>query len=220
VTGSDYEAEIEGNVAALFQDLIDSNNEGADSTTFGAYYVFTVFKSCETYDWPSWFDRNAVDQLVWCLENKIVSSMHSSNFPGRPSWLYQSESASEPDGWSACDVRSTWVMNVGIDGGGACAPPPPPPASCNIHVDVESESALIQFDTDINTESVIIMFQLNSYPEGVWEYMDTSPSTGGYYSSEYFGTFGDMVTFSVRPFSEDDQGGYEGAACGDTKGIQ
>ena len=38
--------EIEGNVAALFRDLIDSNNEGGDNTTYGAKFVLTVFKTC------------------------------------------------------------------------------------------------------------------------------------------------------------------------------
>ncbi len=39
-------AETEGSVAALFQDLIDTNNETGDSTTYPSTYVIEVFRTC------------------------------------------------------------------------------------------------------------------------------------------------------------------------------
>ena len=108
--------QVEGNVAALFWDLIDSNNEGNDRTTYPAHYVFTVFKTCNlTYARPhgSW---KGVPSFVWCLENRVDLAVHRSRFPNAPTpslplRLY--EGAREPSNWNADHIRSTWVQNLG-----------------------------------------------------------------------------------------------------------
>jgi hypothetical protein len=104
---------VEGNVAALFHDLIDSASDGSDATTYTGYYVATVYAICQTKVGSSWYTRSGIDQLVWCFENRINSTLQSSEFPGRPAWIDYSESASEPGGWDADDIRATWLQNIG-----------------------------------------------------------------------------------------------------------
>jgi len=103
-------AEIEGNVAALLNDLIDSNNEGDDDTTYPPYYVGRVFESCVA-------DNSAGDDVsdfVWCLENRINETVHDASFPrGNDAPDRVREGAAEPSDWSASKIRSTWLQNVG-----------------------------------------------------------------------------------------------------------
>ena len=110
-TGNPHDhGEIEGNVAALFHDLIDSTNESGDKTSYSAYYVGRVFESCRADGKQS---RDVTD-FVWCLENRVNEDVHESAFPdGPPAPGSVSESASEPDDWDADDIRSTWHKNVG-----------------------------------------------------------------------------------------------------------
>lgn len=104
------DAEIEGNVAALLHDLIDSNNEGDDDTTYPPFYVGRVFESCLA-------DNSAGDDVsdfVWCLEKRINETVHDDSFPrGNDAPSTVSESAEEPDDWDADDIRRTWLQNVG-----------------------------------------------------------------------------------------------------------
>ena len=103
-------AEIEGNVAALLHDLIDSNNEGNDKTTYPPYYVGRVFESCRA-------DGDSVDDVtdfVWCLENRVNEDEHDAAFPrgpDAPSTVV--EYTNEPSNWDADDIRKTWKKNVG-----------------------------------------------------------------------------------------------------------
>lgn len=109
------EAEIEGNIAALFHDLIDGgSDESADKTHYSTSYVMTVFKTCQVQVGSSWTDLDDVSDFVWCLERRINSSVHAENFPGVATPRNQRENASEPSGWSASDIRSTWRLNVGV----------------------------------------------------------------------------------------------------------
>lgn len=101
--------EIEGNVTALFHDLVDDTNESDDETTYPAYYVMTVFKTCEN----SGGDRNDVADFVWCLENRVDDDEHEDHFSKLSTPSSPRESASEPDDWNADDIRSTWHRNVG-----------------------------------------------------------------------------------------------------------
>ena len=103
-------AEIEGNIAALLNDLIDTANEGDDSTSYPAYYVGRVFETCRADNTL----RDDVTDFVWCLENRINSTVHDDSFPRGPDAPDNvSESASEPSDWSASDIRDTWLQNVG-----------------------------------------------------------------------------------------------------------
>ena len=102
--------EIEGNVAALFQDLIDSANESGDKTSYPPYYVGRVFESCRADGKQS---RDVTD-FVWCLENRVDEEEHEDAFPEGPAAPGSvSESASEPGEWDPDDIRSTWHKNVG-----------------------------------------------------------------------------------------------------------
>lgn len=103
-------AEIEGNVAALLNDLIDSTNDGNDSTSYPAYYVVRVFETCRADGRL----RDDVTDFVWCLERRVNASVHNQSFPRGPNAPSRvTESASEPSGWSASDIRQTWLQNVG-----------------------------------------------------------------------------------------------------------
>lgn len=94
--------EIEGNVAALFQDLLDSNNDGNDRTDYPGYYVMMVFKTCKT---PT-AKRDDTADFVWCLERAVNEDVHDDHFPG----------LSTPSGVS-------WRSNRGIGTGTTFGPP-------------------------------------------------------------------------------------------------
>lgn len=103
------DAEIEGNIAALLLDLIDSSNESQDRTTYPAKYVATVFETCRA----DGNKRDDVTDFVWCLENRVNEAVHNQGFPGgndAPDAV--TESATEPSDWDADDVRAVWWKNV------------------------------------------------------------------------------------------------------------
>ena len=111
-------AEVEGSVAALFRDLIDTTNEPGDSTTYSSTYVVEVFRTCRVRSSKRvrgryvWLARNDVTDFVWCLENRINSAVHRSNFAISVA-SGVSENAREPTNWNADHIRSTWLKNVG-----------------------------------------------------------------------------------------------------------
>lgn len=109
-TKSGYdEAEIEGNIAALLHDLIDSNQDSSDHTNYGADYIADVFETCRA----DGKKRNDVTDFVWCLENRINAGSHNSGFPRGPDAPSRvSEGASEPSDWNADDIRAVWWKNV------------------------------------------------------------------------------------------------------------
>lgn len=100
---------IEGHIAALFTDLIDSSDEGDDDTNYTGHYVSEVFRTCRV----DGSKRNDVSDFVWCLENRVNAIVHNSNFPGISAPDKPTEGASEPSGWNADDIRRTWIQNVG-----------------------------------------------------------------------------------------------------------
>ena len=94
-------------MAALFFDLIDRSNEGDDRTTLRGRDVMTVFKTCRN----SYGKRNDVSDFVWCLEDRMNTTVHKAHFPGRG--VPSNPSSTRPSGWKADDIRSTWLQNVG-----------------------------------------------------------------------------------------------------------
>lgn len=105
-------AEVEGNIAALFLDLIDSANEAGDNTSYSPFYVATVFKTCRVYV-GLWLNRNDVSDFVWCLENRIDRNLHQQRFPGVSAASSVNENAAEPPPWNSDHVRTTWLKNAG-----------------------------------------------------------------------------------------------------------
>jgi hypothetical protein len=105
---------VEGNVAAMFHDLLDANNEGDDSSTYPGFYIATVFKTCWTMEWEGLeMPRHLVHQIVWCFENRTDWVLQDAAFPHSEwFWIDESESATEPGTWNADDVRATWEQNV------------------------------------------------------------------------------------------------------------
>lgn len=99
--------EVEGNVAALFHDLIDDENESGDETTLNPYDVARVLKTCRN----SGGRINDTADFVWCLENRVDAGVHNVRFPGlsAPS----NPSSVRPTSWDADDIRSTWTNTVG-----------------------------------------------------------------------------------------------------------
>ncbi|MCY3704689.1 MAG: hypothetical protein OXH08_04185 [Gammaproteobacteria bacterium] len=106
-------AKIERNVAALFHDLLDADSEPGDRTYYPGRYVMTVFKTCRVTRNRISVKRDNVSDFVWCLENGVNSEVHGASFPGLPVPRSVRESATEPSGWSASAIRSTWRRNVG-----------------------------------------------------------------------------------------------------------
>lgn len=107
---SEPPGKIEGNIAKLFTDLIDPNNEGDDETNYSAEYVVDVMRTCRVSGSSS---INDVSDFVWCLENRVNTSVHNYNFPGISAPSSASESATKPSDWDADDIRDTWLQNVG-----------------------------------------------------------------------------------------------------------
>lgn len=118
-------AKFEGNIGALFNDLVDGGtNESGDKTSYSIEYVLDVFESCRVrVPYTSgggggfiWYDRNDVSDFVWCLENRIVDDVHEDHFPGIKTPVNYTETASKPSSWNADNIRSTWRLNVGSGG--------------------------------------------------------------------------------------------------------
>ena len=101
------EAEIEGNVAALFHDLIDRDNERDDEVSLYAFDVARVFRTCRT----SAGDREDIAAFVWCMENRFDSDLHDTHFPGLGA--RRNPRSTRPSNWDEDDIRSTWIQNVG-----------------------------------------------------------------------------------------------------------
>ena len=111
------EGEIEGNIAALFWDLLDNPSNDDDDTSYGADYVFGVFRTCEyarlIRGRTTWYDRNAVPGYVWCLKEGVDKPAHRKHFPRRGTPTDVRESVTEPSNHDADDIRETWKQNVG-----------------------------------------------------------------------------------------------------------
>jgi hypothetical protein len=103
---ADSSGMVEGNVAALLDELTD---------TYGGPYAATVFETCatKTSGVGGWIDRWSVTQLVWCFENRTNSTVQATQFPGSVVWTDQTESAAEPMIWDADSIRVIWVAHVG-----------------------------------------------------------------------------------------------------------
>lgn len=101
------EAEIEGNVAALFHDLIDDTGESGDEVELRARDVMRVFKSCRTSDGK----RDNIGAFVWCMEDRFDLSIHQRHFPHLNS--QRNPSSTRPSNWNANDIRTTWIKNIG-----------------------------------------------------------------------------------------------------------
>lgn len=106
----DPDPRMEGFIAALFWDLIDSANEGNDETTYLPSKIATAFKTCDVRVSYVWVDRNDVSDFVWCLENQINNSLHQRHFPGV--LIPNDQRATRGSGWNAGDIRSTWLQNL------------------------------------------------------------------------------------------------------------
>lgn len=104
-------AKYEGRVAMLFHDLIDSAVDDGDRTSYDASDVMDVFRTCRVRVGRSWSDRNDITDFVWCAENRVNASVHADNFPGQTA--PNRVSVTEPSGWHADRIRSTWEQNVG-----------------------------------------------------------------------------------------------------------
>ena len=121
--------EIEAWIAALFNDLIDDNDnyEGIDDyylndeTHYSGYYVAGVFKSCEAKRgrWPDrWKDRSKVYDFVWCLEEYVHKPTHERVFPntGVPDTAKHERPPNQPKNWDPFDIRSAWLRNLAEEG--------------------------------------------------------------------------------------------------------
>lgn len=108
----DEDPKIEGYVAMLFHDLLDSANEGNDDTDYGASYVFRVFETCSVRVGSSWHGINDVSDFVWCLELGVDSSEHEDQFGDIPTPSQIREWADEPGNHDDEDIRRTWKQNL------------------------------------------------------------------------------------------------------------
>ena len=120
--------EIEAWVAALFNDLIDDNDnyEGIDDdylndkTHYSGFYVASVFRTCSVksrwWKFTDWKDRSRVSDFVWCLEEYVHKPTHDSVFPGPDAPDSAKSDAEQPPNWHWADIRSTWLRNLAEEG--------------------------------------------------------------------------------------------------------
>ena len=104
--------EVEGYVAMMIHDLLDSGSDGNDDTDYNGAYVFRVFKTCEVKGNGVWQDRDDVSDFIWCLEERVVSSVHEEHFDDITTPTDQREYATEPGNHEADDIRATWLQNL------------------------------------------------------------------------------------------------------------
>jgi hypothetical protein len=94
----------------LILDLIDhTSSEADDETDYPPDFVADVFKTCQGSGSP----RNDVTDFVWCMENRINSSVHNDAFPrgpAAPTSIYRS--ATNPSDWDPQEIRDVWLKNV------------------------------------------------------------------------------------------------------------
>ena len=102
---------IEGRVAMLFHDLIDSARDGDDRTAYDAGDVMDVFRTCSVRVGGYWSGRDDITDFVWCAEGRVNAGVHDEHFPGQTA--PERVSGTEPSGWNAEHIRSTWEQNVG-----------------------------------------------------------------------------------------------------------
>ena len=109
-SNAEHGPDVEGRVAAMFHDLIDSANGSGDATTYSGSSIGTAFKTCERRTGGgSWHRRSDVSEFVWCLENRINTSVHSDYFTtAAPS----AQRATRGSGWNADNIRTTWTHNL------------------------------------------------------------------------------------------------------------
>lgn len=103
---------IEGYVAMLFHDLVDSVNESGDDTDYGPGYVFTVYQTCRVRVGSNWHLRNDVSDIIWCLELGVDSEEHETQFDDIPTPAEMREHANEPGNHDDEDIRNTWHHNL------------------------------------------------------------------------------------------------------------
>jgi len=111
-------SEIEGSVAAYFQDLLDDDSSpdgiAGDDDSVGGYpasYIADIVESCIVLS-PLPDRPSGLDHLSYCFERRILPNIAIDPFAGRalPSGLL--EAGTEPPEWSATDLRAVLVQNV------------------------------------------------------------------------------------------------------------
>ena len=53
-----------------------------------------------------------MSDFIWCLEERVVSSVHEEHFDDIPTPTDQREDATEPSNHDADDIRATWLQNL------------------------------------------------------------------------------------------------------------
>ncbi len=111
-SAADESPKIEGYVAMMIHDLLDSGSDGNDDSDYSGSYVFQVFKTCDVKVNGVWRDRDDVSDFIWCLEERVVSSVHEEHFDDITTPSDQREYATEPSNHDADDIRATWLQNL------------------------------------------------------------------------------------------------------------
>jgi hypothetical protein len=135
ITGGEVDgARIESSVAAFLHDLLDPPNESYDAVALPGRYLADVIASCWVSPLYAGSGGRAagVDHLTYCLERRIDRTV-----TGSPLWFATRypdptvfrESAAEPLGWSASQIRAVWVRDLyaGLGPGTTTISPSPLP---------------------------------------------------------------------------------------------
>lgn len=113
---------VEGNVAAMMYDIVDSSTAGEgsesfDNTAYGGQYFADLIRTCSVLSASGWKRASRADHLIYCMENLTsvtAPSGYQTDFSGIVSY---SENAIEPHGspptgWSQVEVRRNWWWNL------------------------------------------------------------------------------------------------------------
>ena len=94
----------------MFHDLIDSANGSGDATTYSGSSIATAFKTCERRTGGgAWVRRSDVSEFVWCLEDRINTTVHNNYFT---TTAPSAQRATRGSGWNANNIRTTWTHNL------------------------------------------------------------------------------------------------------------
>ena len=107
---------IEGAIAAFLLDLFDDGNSpnglSGDDDPIASYpgsYLADIIETCSVSSIPP--VANGLDDFSYCFEKRIDVAV-AGLFPGLPQPVAFGESANEPPGWNADDIRAVLLQNI------------------------------------------------------------------------------------------------------------
>lgn len=104
---------IEGAVQAFLYDITDPANETGDAIAYSTGYLGDIMATCQVSDGggdPT--HPSGIDHVIRCLEQQVDSSVNGYFYYRNPASTSETESATEPPGWSRSNIRTLWLKDL------------------------------------------------------------------------------------------------------------